>query len=145
MDSIDILLGEFGPSVYSFIVSMIGRCDDADDIYQTVFLRLFEKKPSFRDRRAARAWLLKVARNCTVDVINARKRTVELKDDVAVLDDPDIFEIIGALPENYREAVYLYYQHDLTVKEIADITGLTVNGVKSRLRRARLILKEVLQ
>ena len=145
MDSIDILLREFGPSVYSFIVSMIGRCDDADDIYQTVFLRLFEKKPSFRDRRAARAWLLKVARNCTADVINARKRTVELKDDVAVLDDPDIFEIIGALPENYREAVYLHYQHGMSLKEIAQITGLTVNGVKSRLRRARLILKEVLQ
>lgn len=145
MDNVDILLDEFGPSVYSFIVSMIGRHDDADDIYQTVFLRLFEKKPSFSDRRAARAWLLKTARNCTVDVINARKRTDELKDDVAVSDAPDIFEIIGALPESYREAVYLYYQHDMTVKEIAEITGLTVSGVKSRLRRARLILKEVLQ
>lgn len=145
MDSVDFLLGEFGPSVYSFIISIIGNCDDVDDIYQTVFLRLFEKKPSFCDRRAARAWLFKTARNCTLDVIKARKKTDELKDDIAVLDEPDIFEIIGTLPDDYREAVYLYYQHGMSLKEIAQITGLTVNGVKSRLRRARLILKEVLQ
>lgn len=146
MDSVDILLERFGPAVYRFIVSRIGMCDDADDIYQTVFLRLFEKKPTFRDKRAALSWLLKTARNLTVDYFNERKKTVPITEDIVYPDTKgDIYELIAMLDESYREVVYLFYQEDLSVKEIARITGISSGAVRTRLTRARKKLREALK
>ncbi len=143
MQNIEALLNEFGPCVYGFIVSKLGRCDDADDIYQTVFLKLLEKQPNFRDKRAVRAWLLKVAYNCIMDLYRARKKNCPLTDDIVAHDEQnDIFDIISHLDKDYRDVTYLFYQEDMKIKEIAKVLNLNEGTVKTRLRRARAKLLE---
>ena len=143
MQNIEALLNEFGPCVYGFIVSKLGKCDDADDVYQTVFLRLLEKQPVFRDKRAVRAWLFKTAYNCVMDIYRARQKTCPLTDDIIAHDEQnDIFDMISHLDESYRDVVYLFYQEDMKIKEIAKVLGLNEGTVKTRLRRARAQLLE---
>ncbi len=143
MQNIEALLNEFGPCVYGFIVSKVGKCDDADDIYQTVFLRLLEKRPVFFDKRAVRAWLFKTAYNCAMDLFRTRQKTCPLTDEMVANDsDNDIFDIISHLDEAYRDVIYLFYQEDMKIKEIAKVLELKEGTVKTRLRRARAQLLE---
>lgn len=143
---IEQIIDEYGPSVYSFALSRLKNEEDASDVYQNVFYKLFEKKPRFSKKSQIKAWLMKTAYNFTMQVFRKRKNTVELTEDIAVNahEHNSFFDMLDSLPEIYRDAVYLYYAENMKVNEIAKILGLTAGGVKSRLARARNYLKEEL-
>lgn len=143
---IEQIIDEYGPSVYSFALARLKNEDDAVDVYQTVFYKLFEKKPRFSKKAQIKAWVMKTAYNCTMDVFRKRKKTVELTDDIPVnaTEHNGFYEILDTLPELYRDTVYLYYGEDMKVNDIAKVLGISSGGVKSRLARAREYLKEEL-
>lgn len=142
---VEQIIDKYGASVYSFALSRLGNEDDAADVYQNVFYKLFEKKPRFSKECQIKAWLMKTAYNCTVDIFRSRKKTVELTEDIPSTDGKSgFYALLDALPEIYRDTVYLYYGEDMKVKEIARVLGISASGVKSRLARARELLKEEL-
>jgi RNA polymerase sigma-70 factor, ECF subfamily len=142
----------------------------ADDIVQEASLRAFRHLESLRSHDA-RAWMMKIVRNCFYawreKVVQAGLRSIDtdlLSDDGGVaaeeadfaeheLDPQRILEstmkreavrqMIESLPVQYREALVLRELNDLSYREIADLTGMPIGTVMSRLARARDMLKKL--
>ena len=139
----------YAPAIYRLAYARTGSRADAEDIMQEVFVRLLRAEPDFADRAHARAWLLRVAANCANDWFRApwRRREGPLTDALPAPEHEDggVVEAVLALPAKYRTAVHLYYYEELSVAEIAKITGKSESAVKSRLFRARAMLREALK
>ena len=139
----------YAPAIYRLAYARTGSRADAEDIMQEVFVRLLRAGPDFADRAHARAWLLRVAANCANDWFRApwRRREGPLTDSLPAPEHEDggVVEAVLALPAKYRTAVHLYYYEELSVTEIAKITGKSESAVKSRLFRARAMLREALK
>ena len=139
----------YAPAIYRLAYARTGSRADAEDIMQEVFVRLLRAGPDFADRAHARAWLLRVASNCDNDWFRApwRRREGPLTDSLPAPEHEDggVVEAVLALPAKYRTAVHLYYYEELSVAEIAKITGKSESAVKSRLFRARAMLREALK
>lgn len=141
---IENIIERYGSAVYSYALMRLKNPDDAADVYQNVFLKLFEKKPNFSNEPQLKSWLIKTAFNMSTDILRKQNRESELADDIAVTDkEYDGFsDLIKNLPEKYRDAVYLHYAEDMKISDIAKVLGITAGGVKARLSRARQMLKE---
>ena len=139
----------YAPAIFRLAYARTGSRADAEDIMQEVFVRLLRAGPDFADRAHARAWLLRVAANCANDWFRApwRRREGPLTDALPAPEHEDggVVEAVLALPAKYRTAVHLYYYEELSVTEIAKITGKSESAVKSRLFRARAMLREALK
>ena len=139
----------YAPAIYRLAYARTGSRADAEDIMQEVFVRLLRARPDFADRAHARAWLLRVAANCANDWFRAPwrrrggPRTASLP--APEHEDGGVVEAVLALPAKYRTAVHLYSYEELSVAEIAKITGKSESAVKSRLFRARAMLREALK
>ena len=143
----DWLARQYGPAVYRLAFARTGSRADAEDVMQEVFVRLLKAKPDFADREHAKAWLLRVAANCANDLFRApwRRREEPLSEMLSAPEGPEpggVVEAVLALPPKYRTVVHLYYYEDLSVAEIAAILGKSEGAVKSRLFRARALLRE---
>ena len=117
---------------------------------QEVFVRLLRARPEFRDEEHAKAWLLRVGARCAADVLRApwRRREGPLDDGLLAPEPPGeggVVEAVLALPAKYRMAVHLYYYEELSVAEIAAVLGKSEGAVKSRLFRARALLRRYLK
>lgn len=140
------------PSVYRLAYARTGDREDAEDVMQEVFLRLVRSAPELRDGEHCRAWLLRVTVNCAASLHRSpwRRRTQPLDENMAdeAWDGPEengVLEAVLALPPQYRVPVHLYYYEGLSVKETAQAMGKSEQTVKTRLHRARAMLKERLK
>ena len=123
---------------------------EAEDIIQTVYLRLLRVRPRFRSEEHERAWLLRTAINLCKDYRKsaARRSCVPLEgQDIAVFPEEttQVLEAICQLPENDRYVVYLYYFEHLSIGKIAQLLQEKEGTVSSRLSRARKKLKPLLK
>ena len=141
---IENIVERYGTAVYSFALMRLKNPDDAADVYQNVFLKLFEKKPRFSNEPKLKSWLMKTTFNFSTDILRKQNRECELTEDIAVNDKEydGFYDRIDALPEKYRYVLYLHYGEDMKISDIAKVLGISVGGVKSRLSRARKMLKE---
>nr|WP_297180627.1 RNA polymerase sigma factor [uncultured Agathobaculum sp.] len=123
---------------------------DAEDICQTVFLKLLTSGQVFDSPAHEKAWVIRATANACKDVLRSsfRRRTVALE---AVAETPapdaptgDVLEAVMALPENYRDAVYLYYYEGYSVREIAALLGRSESAVSAHLSRGRQKLRMTL-
>ena len=149
MEDMERLVAVYGPSIYRLAYARTGQRADAEDGMQEVFVKLLRAKPAFRDEEHRKAWLLRVTANCAADFHRAaRRRQAEpLSEQVPAPEEPegDVLAAVCALPPKYRSAVHLFYYEELSVAEIAGILGLSRGAVKTRLSRARAMLRERLE
>ena len=122
---------------------------DAEDICQTVFLKLLSVGKTFQSREHEKAWVVRTAINACKDELSAyRRRMVPLEDvpEAAAPEPPqsDVLEAVMELPGKYREAIYLFYYEGYSVKEIGDLTGRSEAAVSAHLSRGRKKLRELL-
>ena len=147
-DEAEKLLDRYGPSVYRLAYARTGSRADAEDVMQEVFLKLLRKAPDFRDEEHRKAWLLRVAANQTNDLCRSawRQRTGPLDETLAAPERPEggVLEAVLALPEKYRLPVHLRYYEGLSVAETAQVLGKSEGVVKTRLFRARAMLRDSL-
>ena len=125
---------------------------DADDIVQEVLLKLLKSDVKFESDEHIRNWLLKVAVNqCRkVSVSSWFRKSMPLQEYAESLryEDPEesaLFFAVMGLPKKYRVVIHLFYYEDYSTAEIAKMLGMNESTVRTRLRRARLKLKEVLK
>ena len=140
----------YGDTVYRVAFHALNNREDAEDVMQEVFVRLLRARPEFRDEEHAKAWLLRVGARCAADVLRApwRRREGPLDDGLPAPEPPGeggVVEAVLALPAQYRMAVHLYYYEELSVAEIAAVLGKSEGAVKSRLFRARALLRRYLK
>ncbi len=137
----------FGPAVYRLAYARMGNAADAEDVTQDVFLRLLTKAPAFDSDDHAKAWLLRVTANRSTDLFRSpgrRQVPLEAADDLAApaQDVPgDTLAAVLSLPPKLRVAVHLFYYEELSVTQIAQLLKVREGAVKTRLSRARAILR----
>lgn len=141
------LAERFGPAVYRLAYARTGNAADAEDVTQDVFLRLLTKAPAFADDDHAKAWLLRVAANRASDLFRSPwRRRVSLEEAreeaVPAQDVPgETVAAVLALPPKLRVVVHLFYYEELSVAQIAKLLNMREGAVKTRLSRARALLR----
>ena len=140
-----------GAAVYRLALCRLQNAADAEDVYQDVFLRLLGEEAGDWDGEYLKAWLLRTALNRCVDVQRFRlRRPVLPLDQVPELARPvddeaaELWEAVSRLPEGERTAVHLHYAEGYRTEEIAAMLGVPGATVRTRLRRARMRLKDLL-
>jgi RNA polymerase sigma-70 factor (ECF subfamily) len=138
-------------AVFAVCLANTRNYHDAEDVVQAVFLKAIAKTASLREPARARAWLLQVARRECIN-FHRRRKPVE-----PLLDEPStpaaggnavcerLHEAIQKLPQNYREAIVLYYLDGRNCSGVAASLGTTEPAVRQRLVRARAMLHDLLQ
>jgi RNA polymerase sigma-70 factor (ECF subfamily) len=164
---------QYGDKVFNLVLRMVGTRAEAEDIAQEVFVTVFKSIESFRGESKFSTWLLRIAANHSKNRIKylARRSTdrngLDHASEAALADQgkapvqahigtPDALleaaqteelmqEAIASLDEDHRLLVVLRDIEELSYEEICEITALPEGTVKSRLHRARMALKEVLE
>ena len=137
--------------VFLLAMSFTRQRQDAEDVIQTVFMKLWKHPVAFTDETHLDKWLTKVTVNESRSLLRARAREPISYDELealgAVAEQPEERELITAvlqLPEPLRAVIHLHYYEDLPVKEIADLLKISQAAVKMRLVRGRNLLKSEL-
>ena len=148
----------YGSFLYTLALRLTSDPDDAQDLVQDTLLRVRRGLPNYRPG-SMRGWLTRIATNAFIDQTRRRKRRVESsltnqpEGDLPVApgaDKPpahlpiDLQEALGNLPDDYRIPVVLCDVADRSYQEIADILGLPIGTVRSRIHRGRMLLREAL-
>ncbi len=139
--------------VYRLALLLLGSVADAEDVAQTVFLKIWEKNPKFRDADHETAWVLTTTRNQCRDLQKSyyRKHSTAIEDApekaVSFVSDADneIWQALQSLPEKYRVVLYLYYYEGYPVKELSILLGRRESTLQTQLATGRKLLKESLK
>ena len=123
---------------------------DAQDVCQTVFVKLLAEPREFESPRHERAYVLRMAANACKDLLKSpwRKRTCALEACMEVpapeAEDGSVLAAVNQLPAHYRAVIYLFYYEGYDAREIGQILGIPTATVHTRLARGRAKLKELL-
>ena len=141
----------YGDTIYRVALHALKNPADAEDVMQTVLLKLFEEKKSFESEEHRKHWLLRVTVNESRRLLRSfwRRTTVPLEEwrDSPALEDPARAEVLRAvmgLEAKYRLTVYLYYYEGCTVAEVAAALRANPSTVQTWLLRARERLRREL-
>lgn len=168
------IVRRYGDKVFSLVYRMLGNRHEAEDITQEVFITVFKTVDTFRGEAKFTTWLLRIAANQSKNRIKYLARRPTDGGDVedtggptpgavatpgpvahAQIDGPDVLmeaaeieslmqKAIASLDEEHRLLVILRDVEELSYQEIGEITALPEGTIKSRLHRARMAIKEVL-
>lgn len=144
------LFGHFAPRVKAFLVKSGASPAQAEDCAQDVMVTVWRKAHQFDPARASVAtWIFTIARNRRIDLLRKEKRPEpedlpwgpvpepDQADSLAVQEDSErLAAAIAALPEKQRALIEQAYFGDLSHREIAEVTGLPLGTIKSRIRLA---------
>lgn len=166
----DELVSIYEHQVYNFAYRISGSYDDALDVTQEAFIRVFNSLRTFRGDANFTTWMYRIVKNVYLDLRKKSKshRLVSLDESIE-LDENSVMrqfedekptpeqlieikernqilhEAVASLPDYQKIIVTLYHVHHKSYEEIAEIMDLPIGTVKSRLNRARLALSEILK
>ena len=162
----DTLIRKYEKSVYKFAYSLCRNHEEAGDIAGQVFLRLYQNLHTFRNEASFTSWLFRIVRNTYLDLCVRPAHRSHLSLDAGTDSEPtagrDIMDpspspetlcmenevsqmlakAIMHLPAYQRQVLRMYHTEGKSYDEIAEATGLSIGTVKSRLNRARTMLRE---
>ncbi len=140
---------KFFDSVYRLVLCRAKNRDAADDITQDVFYRYIKTDKKFESEEHIKAWLIRVAINCTNSYFTSSwyKKTEPLDENMVfeTKEESDVYYAVSELPKKYRTVIHLYYYEDFPVAKIAECLGLNESTVKSQLKRGREMLHKKLK
>jgi len=166
-ESLEILIKRYLKPIYSFSYRYVNNFQDAEDIAQDVFVKIWRNLKKFDKKKSFRIWIFAIAKNACLDWLKKKKAIPfsnfenEQGENIVLekLTDPTplaskISEQIGVaeilnsaiqqLPLRYRPVIFLHYNDHFTFGEIAEILDEPLNTVKSQHRRALIQLKKLL-
>lgn len=155
----DVLLSRYQQKLFSYIFFIVRNQEMAEDIFQETFVKAITtlKQGRYAADGKFGAWLTRIAHNLVIDSFRQERNEntvsndeveVDLFNDADLCDDnietqmvneqtlTDVRRLMDALPSNQREVVYMRYYQDLSFKEIAEITGVSINTALGRMRYA---------
>ena len=147
----DTLLSRYQDKLYSYINFVVRNRDLADDIFQDTFVKAIVtlQKGSYTSTGKFGAWLTRIAHNLIIDYFRQDKNENTVSNDAQEYDLlneqtlRDVRRLVDALPDNQREVVFMRYYQDLSFKEIADITGVSINTALGRMRYALINIRKM--
>lgn len=152
MNVSDQLWQTYRTELHRFVVARISDRDAAEDLVHDVLVRAYTKRDQLRDPESLRGWLYGITRNVIVDYYRAVRPSEPLPDEM--LDESEaatagqqlascLEPLIRQLPREYGEALALSELQGIPQADVASRMGLSVSGAKSRVQRARRMLKDI--
>ena len=164
----DELLSRYQDKLFNYIYFVVHNQELAEDIFQETFVKAIVTIQQGRYTADGKfsAWITRIAHNLVIDSFRQERNentvsneegeidlfnNAELSDDnieMQMVNDQtlnDVRRLVDALPDNQREVVYMRYYQDLSFKEIADITGVSINTALGRMRYAILNMRRIAQ
>ncbi|NLP52413.1 sigma-70 family RNA polymerase sigma factor [Bacillus sp. RO1] len=156
---INELMNENGDAVLHLVFTYVKNRTIAEDLTQEIFIKCYEKLDQFNYQASIKTWLYRIASNhCKdylrswhyrklilneklLDYIPSKSKDVEVEV-ISKNEEESLTNAVMGLPVKYREVVVLHYYEELPLAEISKITSVNVNTIKTRLKRAKEILKE---
>jgi RNA polymerase sigma-70 factor (ECF subfamily) len=146
--------------LFTMLVRMVGTREEAEDLLQETFVRVWEHRRNFDDRYCFSTWVYTIAMNLGKNELRKRKKVrffslFDRDSNPIEVEDPQaehsgglgviIDRAVKKLPLRYREAFVLRDLQELSYEEIGEVLGVPVGTVKSRVNRARTLLKDELK
>ncbi|MBO5718278.1 MAG: sigma-70 family RNA polymerase sigma factor [Bacteroidales bacterium] len=165
----DILLERHKDRVYNYILLIVRNREMAEDIFQETFMRAIMtiKQGRYMENGKFSSWICRIAHNQIIDIYRRERneKTVsneeyeeqDLFNDAKLCEEniedkmvreqvlQDVNNLMLHLPDEQREVVYMRYYQDLSFKEIADITGVSINTALGRMRYAVMNMRRMAQ
>lgn len=150
--AMDMLYRHYNQRLLRYAYKICGTRDMAQEVVQEVWIRALKTLTRLEDPRAFRSWLYKLAHWRAIDLLRTTSRYCEYPQEplhtatsmpeVTGDDADELRQAINRLPQVERQIIHLFYLDELQVKEVALVLGIATGTVKSRLNRARRLLKE---
>jgi RNA polymerase sigma-70 factor (ECF subfamily) len=154
------LVDLYKSKLYTMLVRMVGSAEEAEDLLQETFVRVWEHRREFDDRYCFSTWVYTIAMNLGKNELRKRRKVrflgmFDRENNPIEVEDPQaehsgglrvlIERAVRKLPLRYREAFVLRDLQELSYDEIGDVLQVPVGTVKSRVNRARNLLKDELK
>lgn len=150
----DALVERWNLPLWRYVRRLVADDEDAADTIQEVWLRILRALPGLRDPARVRPWVFGIARRALMDRLRRKYGEHEVdvstvdelpapEPDTELLDDVDeLHEELAAMPFAEREVLILFYLRELPLSQVAEVLTVPIGTVKSRLFRARKMLRE---
>lgn len=165
-EAFDELLGRHQQYLFTYIMYTVRDNGLADDIFQDTFIKAIMtiQQGKYTESGRFKAWITRIAHNLMIDYFRQRKSENTVSNDdyeVDLLNNPklceetvevriartqvlsDVRKLVDRLPENQKEVVEMRYYKELSFKEIADMTGVSINTALGRMRYAILNMRKM--
>ncbi len=151
------LYRRLSPRMYAVCLRYAGNAEEAEDILQEGFIKVFKKLDSYRGEGSFEGWVRRVFVNTAIEhfrrkrylqpVTEKEENTIEGKSLSALdeLGEKDILELVQQLSPGYRTVFNMYVVEGYTHKEIGDLLGISEGTSKSQLSRAKVILQDMVK
>ena len=160
LEAFKTLFNRYESKIYSYIYSMVHNAEVASDLFQDTFTKVINKMDeNYNEEGKWIAWVMRIAHNATIDYLRRAKKFVNISSneeentdffhrvvDEGALDPSEVYiqheekkrmyKQISRLPEEQRAVIMLRHYEELSFKEIAEITGVSINTALGRMRYA---------
>lgn len=161
-DAIDEIMIRYGQEILQLSFSYVKNKQIAEDLTQEIFVKCYKSLHTYSGKSKFRTWLWRIASNHCKDYLKSwYNKNVFTTDYQPIYDsiqsdsveqtviqeeqDDQLASAVMELPVNYREVIYLFYFEEMSIKEISVVTEVKENTIKTRLKRAKELLKERLE
>ena len=157
---IDQYINRYGKRLYGLCLTLCANPSEADDLYQDTWIRVIKNISQYDNTREFEPWLTQICVNIYRNTLrrivrspifngfssNEEKETVIGSVSSAPSEDyTELHEAIDRLPEKLRVTIILFYFRDMDLRSTAQVLGIPVGTVKSRLSKSKILLKEALR
>lgn len=158
-ESLEILVKRYLKPIFSFTYQYVGNSQEAEDITQDVFIKIWRNLKKFDRNRSFKTWIFAIAKNTSIDWLKKKKAIPfsnfenekgenllinKLADFILPPKEPLLETAIEKLPPKYRKTLSLRYNDQFTFREIAQTLGESINTVKSKHKRGISLLRKIL-
>ena len=156
-EAFELVYATFKGRLYTFLLRMVGDPEMADDLTHDVFAKVLKLLPTLTHEHKVLPWLYRVANNAAIDQLRRRRRFAWLRmgslsgttdepfapsDHDRIPEQAHVQAVLRTLPPENASALLLHALEGYSYKEIADIQGVSMTAVRSRIARARSAFKE---
>ncbi|HFF3190975.1 sigma-70 family RNA polymerase sigma factor [Bacillus cereus] len=161
-DLIDEIMNKYGQEVLQLVYSYVNNKEVAEDVMQDIFVKCYKSLHTYKGNSNLKTWLWRIAINHCKDYLKSwyNKKVIVTEDDFTYMEsqkesveqiviqnaeDSRLASAVMNLPIKYREVIYLFYYEELSIKEIATVIEVKENTIKTRLKKAKELLKKGLE
>ncbi|WP_010097775.1 sigma-70 family RNA polymerase sigma factor [Ornithinibacillus scapharcae] len=152
------IMQDYGDDTLHLVFTYVKNLATAEDLTQEIFIKCYEKLEQFNHQSSIKTWLYRIASNHCKDYLRSwQYRKIVLNEKIgnetpsnskqveeeviANKQEKSLSYAVMSLPVKYREVVVLHYYEEMTLTEISSVTKVNVNTLKTRLKRAKELLK----
>ncbi|WP_136666801.1 RNA polymerase sigma factor [Flavobacterium sp. H122] len=166
-NALAVLIDRHQTKIYGFIYSKVLDRDVADDIFQDVFIKVIKtlKGKHYNEEGKFLPWVMRIAHNLIIDTFRKDKKMPLTRDTdeysifsymtdnapnvesqmISAQVESDLLKLVSELPDDQRQVLEMRIYDDLSFKEIADMTGVSINTALGRMRYALLNLRRIIE